>query len=129
MRGVMLIFKPDVSEPEIRKFARAPDLGDLKDAIGGGWLEKVPGFGSIEHQGELHACVALVDEEGKLNHRSSGVQRSAPDRVNNCATLKWDAALRRAGHPGLLTPFGNLADYLVGQVAVLYGDDEFMEAF
>jgi hypothetical protein len=127
MNGTMLIFKPGAREPEVRRFTRALDLGDLKDGIGGGWLEKVPGFGSIEHEGKLHQCIALADEKGKLNHRSSGKQAGGPDATNDWATLQWDAALRRAGHPGLLTRFGNVADYLVGQIAVIYGDVEFME--
>jgi hypothetical protein len=126
MQGVMLIYRPYQREPEVRRFAHPPDLGDLKDAIGGGWLEKVPMFHSIEHEGELHPCVALADEEGKLDYRTSGKKESAPDPVNNWATLLWDSALKRGGHPGLLTPTGAVADYLVGAVAVLYGDAEFM---
>jgi hypothetical protein len=131
MRGVMLIYKPNEVEPEVRTFSRPPDLGDLKEAIGGGWLEKVSQFDTIEFGGELHHCVVLVDEEAKLNFRSApGKTERAPDPPNDRATVQWDRALRRAGHPGLLRPatgpFGPLADYLVGRVCVLFGDDQFM---
>jgi hypothetical protein len=128
MQGTMLIYRPGKTEPEVREFDRAPDEGDLKDGIGGGWLEMVPGFTSITYRDELRSCVALVDEEGKLDYRTSGLKKSAPDETNQWATLLWDRALKRAGHPGLITPDGQVADYLVGQVAVLFGDREFMDA-
>ena len=72
MNGTVLIYKPRRSHPEVRRFDRMLELGDLKDAIGGGWLEKVPGFNSIEHEGKLHRCVAMVDEEGKLKGLNTG---------------------------------------------------------
>jgi hypothetical protein len=124
----MLIFRPNNHEPEARAFTHAPDIGDLKDAIGGGWLEAVPGFASIEHDGALQRCVAFCDEEGKLDYRSSGKAASKPDPVNSLATVLWDKALRRATHPGLMNRGGLLADHLRGDICVLYGDDEFMES-
>jgi hypothetical protein len=129
VNGSILIFKPNASEPEIRDFVRALDLDDLKDAIGGGWIEAVPGFHSIELDDKLHRCVVLVDEEGKLGHRTSGKPTpSPPDPPNPTATKLWHLALRRLGHPGLVAPGGGLADYLCGQVAVVIGDDEFLSA-
>jgi hypothetical protein len=122
----MLIYKPGATEPEIKIFRTAPTLDDLKDGIGGGFLELVPGFHSIEHDGELHRCMAFVDEEGKLDYRTSGVKKNGPDQTNNFASVLWDKALRRKGHPGLIGPDGRAVDWLVGQIAVVYGDDEFM---
>jgi hypothetical protein len=126
MRGVMLIFKPYTRDPEVRTFAHAPEVGDLREAIGGGWLEKVPRFETIEHDGALHRCVALCDEESKLDYRTSGKAARRPDPINSWATVLWHRALRRIGHPGLLDQTGAAVDYLSGQVCVLLGDDQFM---
>jgi hypothetical protein len=128
MQGTMLIFKPNAREPEVRTFKRAPDLGDLKAAIGGGWIELVPEFKTIEHEGTLHPCVAFCDEESKLNYRTSGKPDCAPDPENRWATILWDRALRRTGHPGLMTPTGAVADYLSGRVCVLIGDEQFLQS-
>jgi hypothetical protein len=127
MQGTMLIFLPNKHEPEVIKFSRAPDLGDFKEAIGGGWIESVPHFNTIEHDGKLQRCIAFCDEEGKLNYRTSGKTASAPDPTNSLATILWDKALRRAGFPGLMTRDGAVADYLRGRVCIVFGDDEFME--
>jgi hypothetical protein len=128
MRGVMLIFLPNTRQPEVREFSRPPDIGDLKDAIGGGWLEKVPKFETIEHDGALHRCVALCDEEAKLEFRTSGKGESAPDPANSWATILWDRALRRAGYPGLIAGSGAIVDYLCGRVCVLIGDEQFLQS-
>jgi hypothetical protein len=121
MQGTMLVFLPTGREPEIKKFSYAPGLDEVKAAIGGGWLEMVPRFETIEHEGELHKCVAFCDEEGKLDYRTSGKSANAPDAANKWATVLWDQALRRGGHPGLVTPY-----YLSGRVCVLFGDEQFM---
>jgi hypothetical protein len=98
----------------------------MKDAIGGGYIEKVPGFDTIMVDKVKHRCVALCDEDGK--------RKAMP--MNPVATELWDDALKRRGHPGL-TPLipgigmelqPGLVDYLVGPVAVLYGDREFLGA-
>jgi hypothetical protein len=129
MRGVMLIYQPHVSRPEVRHFSHAPNLDDLREAIGGGWIEKVPGFHSIEHEGEVHLCVALADEEGKCEYRTApGKTERKPDPTNNIATMLWDQALRRTGQLGLLMPNGQAADWLCGRIVVLFGDKQFMES-
>jgi hypothetical protein len=99
------------------EFTREPTLEQLKKGIGGGYLELVPGFRSIVYGNVVMDCVAFRDEDGK---------RKGFD-VNNVATIAWDAALRRNG-TGLLRPDGRPVDWLVGQVAVVFGDKEFMEA-
>src|SRR6476661_5855998 len=55
-------------------------------------------------------------------------QSQEPTPINRDATILWDAALVRAGYPGLLKPGGQIADYPCGQVAVVLGDAEFMAA-
>lgn len=119
MKGSIITIKPHSGSGQLATpVAGPPTLQLLKAAIGGGYLEAVPGFDTIEHAGELHRCVAFCDEEGKLN--------SLP--INNWATMLWDKAMRRAGGPGLLQRDGTAADVLVGQIAIVIGDDEFMEA-
>jgi hypothetical protein len=93
-------------------------LMEMKEAIGGGYIEKVPGFDTIIVDNVKHNCVALCDEHGKL--------KDMP--INPHATELWNDALRRRGHLGLVTPLnmvlgiGGLADYLCGPIVVLYGD-------
>jgi hypothetical protein len=71
----------------------------------------------------------LGDEQAKLDYRTSGKDKRAPDELNSWASVLWHRALRRDGHPGLINPInGMAADHLRGLIAVLYGDDEFMEA-
>ncbi len=94
-----------------------PKLDQLKAAVGGN-VELVPGFETIEYEGKLVPCVVFCDKESKLKGQW----------INRDATILWDAALLRAGYPGLLKPDGRIADILFGQVAVVFGDAEFMAA-
>jgi len=84
-----------------------PELPALKVAIGGGYIEVVPGFERITLDDGEHACVAFCDEDGK--------RKQLP--VNRIATAAWWKQL--AVNPG--------GDVLVGDVAVVFGDAEFME--
>jgi hypothetical protein len=118
MQGSILIYKPGMRKPEVRNFERALNLDDLKDAIGGGYLEHVPSFDTIEHDGKLHRCHAFCDEHGKLDYRPGKPLPHQPDPPNERATLLWMLALRRRGY----IP----SDFLVGQIAVIIGDAEFM---
>jgi hypothetical protein len=124
MKGTMMVISAfgenqEQIFPDARELHEAPSLETIKEAIGGGWLEKVPGFESIEVDNSVHPCVALCDEDGKRKQL----------QVNEAATGLWhQALLRLGGHPGLVTPYGTLADYLVGSIVILYGDDEFMES-
>ena len=97
-----------------------PDLEVFKDAIGGGYLEPVPGFDiAAVLDGVPIACVAFCDEDGKGKNLE----------LNPVATMMWDRALISCGRPGLrLHRYGALADYLVGPIAIVVGDDEFMGA-
>lgn len=71
-----------------------------------GYIEQVPDFHTFIWEKKRHKCVVFCNEEGKnldlpINHR---------------ATFYW---LNAAGRP--------LDDYLMGDVAVVFGDDEFMK--
>ena len=98
---------------------RLPTLDPLRVAVGVRDIELVPGFDTIEHGGSVMPCVAFCEEDAKLKRRP----------INKDATILWDAALLRAGYPGLLKPGEKrIADMLCGQVAVVFGDPEFMAA-
>ena len=110
MKGTMLIYRPGSQSGERREFDHPPELEELQAALDGGYLESVPYFQSIDVDGTRHTCWALCDEEGKLKHLD----------INLHATMLWEQSLRRLGT--------HVDDVLVGPVAVLFGDDEFMEA-
>ena len=83
----------------------------MKDGISGGYADLVPGFRTIGYAGVVMDCCAFCDEDGKRKQL----------HINELANDAWDQALRRTG-------MGNaMGDYLVGQVAVVFGDREFME--
>lgn len=121
MEGTALIYRPEQA-PELTKFANAPPLAFLQEAVGG-YIEHVPLFDTIEIDEKVVACRVYCNEEGKLNRLPT----------NRIATMLWNAALMRLRddngkvvYPtGLFTQKG-ITDRLVGTVIVLYGDDEFM---
>ena len=114
MRGSMVVFHAEKPEPELREFDRALTLEELQGAVGG-YVEAVPGFRTIAYCGVVLNCVALANEDGKSRHLP----------INHPATLAWGAALKRAGQE-LADPSGIPKDWLVGDVAVVFGDREFM---
>lgn len=95
-----------------------PQLDLLKSAIDGGYLELVPYFDSYEHEGKWVKCMAFCDEHGKQNNLPVNVE----------ATVLWDKVMVRAGRKGLVTVDGQMADVLVGPVAIVFGDEAFMRA-
>jgi hypothetical protein len=95
-----------------------PTLDGLRTAIGGGKLEIVPGLNTIDYSGSVVPCLAFCDKDSKLKNQP----------INRDATILWDAALLRGGYPGLLKPGGEIADMLRGDVAVVFGDEQFMAA-
>jgi hypothetical protein len=110
MRGTLLIYSPaGVTAQEVGEL---PKLELLKAAIGGGYLEVVPHWTSIELDGKRRRCVAFCDEDGK--------HKGLP--LNPLATTEWDAVMRHDHGCGCAP------DYLVGNVVVVFGDREFMEA-
>jgi hypothetical protein len=121
MKGALYIVPADKSVPVERREISAPPSGADLHEIVGGYIEVVPGFNSIEAVG-IFPCVAFCNEDGK---------RLTPTAPNARATTMWHFALKRSGHPGLVLTAaqgGGLADYLVGNIAVITGDAELMEA-
>jgi hypothetical protein len=123
MHGTMMTITPaakittELVDPKIAADTTQM-LPKMKAAIGGGYIEKIPGFDSICVGKEVHTCIALCDEDGKRKQME----------FNEVATQLWNIALLAQGHPGLWTPHGSMADYLVGPIVILYGDKEFLEA-
>jgi hypothetical protein len=124
MKGVLYILPADpMPKPKRREITAPPTAEELHEIVGG-YIELVPGFDSIEfttldRTPEVHACVAFCNEDGK--------RLKLP--MNRMATVRWNDALVRTGNGGLMLPQsqgGGLADYLVGNVAVIWGDDELM---
>lgn len=84
-----------------------PALFERLREIVGGWIELVPLFETIVINGERVPCVAFCNEEGKLD----GLE------LNTVATAMWR---KSAG--------GDIDDMLFGPVAVVIGDEEFLES-
>lgn len=99
MNGKCLIIAVDGTETEI-DFDHVPTLAEMKSAINNGWVEVVPYFETFRGIN----CLAICDEEGKVKRLP----------VNMKATEHWHQQVRPA-------------DFLVGPIAIYYGDDEFMK--
>jgi hypothetical protein len=115
MRGTMILMRPEL-QPELRTFDRAPTLEELQAVVGGD-VQEVPSFRTIGFGDTVMDCVALCNEHGKADHLP----------INRNATIAWARALRRSGEGELYDDKSNTPkDWLVGTVAVLFGDREFM---
>jgi hypothetical protein len=123
MRGTIVTIKPPCT-PESREYDRAPTLDELRAAVGGGYIEVIPHFTTIqwyasgETPGIVLNCVAFCDEYGKLEHQP----------LNELATEMWAEALRRQGIELIDDKTKKPKDWLVGQIAIVWGDREFMAA-
>ena len=117
MKGTTITF-PCAAGGVITPIDGRPTLEHLQAAVDGTAIEMVPGFDSIEYAEKVIDCVAFADHEAKPKGKP----------INRDATILWDAALTRAGYPGLIKSDGRIADTLCGQVAVVFGDTEFMGA-
>lgn len=123
MKATVLVYLPDSADPVRHELTEPPELGFWQAAVGG-WIEFVPNLTTIELGGAIVPCAAFCNEEGKL--------QSLP--INHPATVLWDRALRRvkdeAGarlYPnGIFGADGRVVDVLMGPIAVVCGDDEFM---
>ena len=109
----MIIYQP-IGEPveKITDYTAPIPLADLQAAVGG-YIEIVPHFSTIELAGKLHRCLVFCDEDGK--------RKQLPR--NHHGDLLWSEALMTAGLADSPAP-----DFLVGSIAVVIGDDEFMAA-
>lgn len=115
MHGTMIIMKADAPSPDVQSFDRPVTLQELRAAVGGD-IELVEGFDSIAYAGTVMNCVVLCNEHGKLEQMP----------INHPATLAWGRALQRIGIT-LYDGGGVPKDWLVGDIAVLFGDREFMK--
>ena len=87
------------------------NLSAFQKAVGG-YIEIVPYCDLFEYKGTIHKCIALCDEEGKVKAKP----------FNKKATLLWNKGLKAKGI------FQN-PDFLVGDIAFIFGDPEIMEKF
>ena len=116
MRGTLLVFQPH-AVPQVREFSHPPSQEEVQVVVGGD-LQVVPGFRTIRYGDVVMGCVALCNANGKLKGLA----------MNDLATIAWKEALRRAVEAGLWRSEIMPTDPLVGTVAVLFGDREFMDA-
>jgi hypothetical protein len=121
MKGRITLIAPDAPEPQITEYSSEIPLGDLQRLVGGN-IEIVPYWTTVPRwitdyasdSGARMPCCVFCNEEGKLNQMPR----------NDPATALWlEAIAADFRHRG--TPQG---DYLVGPVAIVTGDTEFMEA-
>lgn len=104
MAGRMVVVTPDGRETTQEVAGEGDTLLPLLQKTVGGFIQMVPQFSM--YQGRK--CVVFCDEEGKLKGRPP----------NNRATELWAQSLG-------VQPF-RLGDHLVGDIAILLGDDEFL---
>ena len=111
MKGKMIIIAPGEPRQE-REYENATiPLEDLQKAVGG-FIEIVPYFSMIGEGGSRTRCVVFCNEDGK--------RLQLP--LNHVANDLWNRELLLATGSGLEL------DYLVGSIAIVWGDDEFMES-
>ena len=109
----LLVFYPGDVNPKKRQF-NGPLAFALEQAVGG-LAEEVPGFNTISLDGMVRRCSAYCDKDAK--------QRGRP--VNTWATTLWHLALQRQGFDrGLRRADGTIADWLAGNVAVLFQNED-----
>lgn len=112
MKGTIVVISPK-NEKTITELERQPNVSVYQKAVGG-YIETVPYFDTYEHNGEVKTCIVFCDEEGKLKGKD----------YNLPATMLWRLSLERCGRwiPGLLPD----KDFLVGDIAIVFGDRDFM---
>ena len=117
MRGTLITMKTDGSST-LTPLDEPPGLELLKDGIGGGYIEHIPGWDQFpipaSEKGGMQPCDAFCDEDGK--------RKQMP--LNEYATALWHEMLKLGGP---LIPGWH--DVLVGDVVIVLGDPEFMRLF
>ncbi len=109
MKGFINTIRAEDGQEIVREINGLPTLDLLRAAIGGGYIEVVPWFTRFQFNGEIVDCVAFCDKygKGKMQH------------FNAAATVLWAQARRCS--------VLDLKDCLVGDIAIMFGDREFME--
>src|SRR5215475_12119959 len=97
MKGTMIIMGPEGGQT-VRAISAKIDLEELQQAVDG-YIELVPYFDEIEHDGKRYACSVFCNEEGKL--------KGMP--INVRATRLWERTLRKK-ELSLYSPSGELED-------------------
>jgi hypothetical protein len=112
----MIVYRPG-EPPERTEYTAPIPLEDLQAAVGG-YIEAVPYWDHFVIDDERVRAVVWCNEEGKL--------QDPPLPRNDYMTKLWEAFLLSKG----MSRFGKRGeelDYLVGPIAVVTGDDEFMD--
>ncbi len=114
MLGTMLIIKPEGRNDSDVLLNKVPSLEELQAAVGGP-IQRVPQFNKYQaRQADGRylpkECMVYCHENGKM----LGLE------ANNKATSLWNECLRAGFN------VHDNADYLVGDIVILYGDVEFM---
>jgi hypothetical protein len=109
---IVLVYTPTDFRPDVRVFDAPPSQAVLEQIVGGE-IEALPDFDIIEHNRAFYQCVALCDSDAE--------RRGSP--LNSWATSLWHIALLRKGSEGLRRQDGTIADWLSGNVAVVYRQD------
>jgi len=115
MKGGLYIIKQDGSI-EFRTIDKPPTHTELHEIVGG-YIELVPYWTElIVPSMKINSrCVAFCDADGKTTGNKE---------LNKRATIMWESVLnRRKGNPMSLRGL----DYLVGDIVVVYGDNELMD--
>jgi hypothetical protein len=104
MKGTIITIpvNGDITSEEVA----TPDIYIKLRHVVGGYIEQVPYFNTFVWHKKKVKCFAFCNEEGKLNDLP----------INNRATFYW---LNAVGRP--------IDDVLMGDVAVVIGDDEFLK--
>lgn len=104
MKGVIITI-PVMGEITLKEVTSPNLLSDLQKIVGG-HIEAVPYFDKFMWEKKKQSCVAFCNEEGKL--------LDLP--INHRATFFW---LNAKSAP--------IDDVLVGDIAIVLGDEEFMK--
>lgn len=108
MKGTIIAMMTD-GKTTATEVTGKPDI-EILQWIVGGYIEQVPYLEQCIYNGKVRRCVAFCNEEGKVHDLP----------VNERATRLLHAQQRRAGVQS--------HDVLVGDIAILFGDAEFMRS-
>ena len=108
MKGTIIAMMTD-GKTTATEVTGKPDI-EILQWIVGGYIEVVPYLEQCIYNGKVRKCVAFCNEEGKVHDLP----------VNERATRLLHAQQRRAG----MQPH----DVLVGDIAIVFGDAEFMRS-
>jgi hypothetical protein len=113
-RMELIVLKPtDMAHPKPVQFDGP--LSELLALMLEGPAEEVPGFNTMSERGAVWPCRAFSHADAKQN--------GLP--VNSTATGLWHIALKRQGlERGLRRADGSLADWLAGNVVVVFDEPE-----